>query len=233
MKIIIILSGRVKPAAIFAAFTLLILSIPAQAAPANDNLANAVTLSGASGTTNGTVVEATRENGEYNHGVIGADSVYRTVWFEWTATQNKPIVFEITAAAFDAGMAIYTGDSHPLLSVSRNNDTNGNRPRIEIMAESGTSYKIVVGIYNNPNAASGDFTLQWTQGNAPTNDNFAQALNLQNSSGVVAVTSQNSTSEASEPLFGDGKTIWFNFTNSTPNDFSILLRAKHFLHSWK
>ncbi len=196
------------------------------AAPANDNLANAVTLSGASGTTTGTTIEATQENGEYSHGMSNSDFVYKTVWFQWTATASKPVVFEITAAGFDSSMAVYTGSVHPLSSLTRNNDTVGTRPRIELMAVSGTIYNIVVGVYNNPNAAGGSFTLQWTQNDTPTNNNFAQPMNLPNSSGIIAVTNQNATNEAQEPPFGDGKTVWFNFTNTTSNDFSITLTTR-------
>lgn len=195
-------------------------------APANDNLANAVTLSGTTGTTGGTTVDATQENGEYSHGLSNSDMVYKTVWFEWTAAQTKPVVFEITAADFDSSMAVYTGSAHPLVSLARNNDTVGTRPRIELLAQSGTTYKIVVGVYNNPNTAGGNFTLGWTQNDSPTNDNFAQALNLENSSGFVAATNQNAAGEAQEPVFGDGKTVWFKFTNTSPNDFSLTFATR-------
>lgn len=197
-------------------------AIPASAAPpANDNLANAVALNGASGTFNGTTAEATRESGEAPHTFSAETSVYRTVWFQWTATEAKPVTFEVTTAGFDAGMAIYTGGAYPLESVTFNNDTFGNRPRIELLAETGMTYRIVVGIYNDEIIAGGNFTLQWAQANKPTNNNFANALSVQNTSGIVAITNQNADSEPSEPIFGNGNTIWVNYTNTSAGDFSV------------
>jgi hypothetical protein len=191
------------------------------APPANDNLANAEILSGISGMTNGTVIDATKEAGEFSHAMSNAVTVHRTVWFEWTATENKPVVFEVTESGFDASIAVYTGSNFPLSYRTLNNDTFGTRPRIELMAESGTTYKIVIGIYNSETVANGTFSLQWMQNERPTNDDFLQGMNLENSSGSVAATNLNATSVLQEPVFGSGKSVWFNFTNSAPNDFSV------------
>jgi len=204
--------------------TLCILASAAQtnaAPPANDNLANASVLSGASGTTSATTSEATTETGESYHTTSDYIKVHKTVWFSWTATQTKPAVFEVTSSSFDAAMDVETGNAYPIDSLNVNNDAIGNRPRIEFMAVIGTTYKIAVGVYSDPNAAGGSFTMQWTQTDTPANNNFAQGLNLQTPSGAVALTNQNATSEPQEPNFGNGNTVWVNFTNTTPNDFSV------------
>src|SRR2546422_930482 len=70
-------------------FLLVVLAgISAQAQPANDNFANAWTLSGVLVTTNGTTAGASKEAGEPNHaGNAGSHSV----WFNWTAPATAPV----------------------------------------------------------------------------------------------------------------------------------------------
>jgi hypothetical protein len=191
-------------------------------APTNDNLANAVILP-ASGAVNGTTVEATRETGEFSHTITSDATVYRTVWYQLHVTTTKPLIFTIDSASsgFDPSIAVYTGENYPLNTLAINNDTNGNLPYVEIMGEGGTTYKIAVGVYNNENAPGGDFHLIWEQVDNPTNDNFAQARNLQNASGNIVTTNQNATAEPDEPIFSGPRTIWFNYTNPTPNDYSL------------
>ncbi|MBS1797173.1 MAG: hypothetical protein JSS81_25320 [Acidobacteria bacterium] len=191
------------------------------AAPANDNLANAATISGASGSTTGTTAEATRETGEYTHTASGSIQVYNTVWYQWTAPASGPVAVTATAGGFDASMAVYTGSAFPLETETINNDTTGTNPRVEFATTAGTTYRIVVGVYEDPNSAGGQFTLQWAQSSAPTNDNFAQAASLTGRSGSVAAANQNATSEPQEPIFGNGNSVWFSYTNQTGTDFSV------------
>lgn len=199
------------------------------APPANDNLANFQVISGASSSFSGNNVDATRQTGEATHD--SSAIVERTVWFEWTAVETKPVVFEITSADFDAAIGIYTGGStFPLSTLTRNNDTFGNRPRIEFGATAGTSYKIVVGLYANPVQQGGNFTLQWTTNNNPTNDNFSNALTLETpQKGSITLTKMNATKETGEPTHINGnRSVWFNFTNNLPTDFSITFSTMSF-----
>lgn len=197
------------------------------APPANDNLANAMMITGATGTATATTVEATREVGEFTHTNAGTMFVYKTVWFQWTAAQTGPAAVQTSGAGFDASAAVYTGTSFPLNTVAINNDANGPDPRIEFAALAGTTYNIVVGVFNDQNATGGIFTLEWSQNATPSNDNFAAATQLSGTSGLRAVTNQNATSEASEPIFGTGKTIWFSYTNSSPNDYSVTFSSEN------
>jgi hypothetical protein len=207
---------------VFVLFSAPVLAAP----PANDSLANAQVLNGANGTANATTVDATRESGESAHSASGT-TVYRTVWFSWTAAESKPVTFRVTAAnGFNPAMMAYSGALTP---VSRNNDTTGNLPRIEFEAIAGQQYRIVVGLYNDQSAAGGDFTLEWAQTNAPTNDNFANATTLETlTSGSVALTTQNATREAGEPVhIGDtSKSVWVKLTNNTASDVSLTFSTR-------
>ncbi len=158
----------------------------------------------------GNTVDATRQDGEYAHTIAGNGMVHRTVWYQWTATESKPVVFEVTASGFDASISVYTGANFPLAWTSTNNDTSGNRPRIEFKATAGTTYRILVGLYNDQNVQGGDFMLQWSTNGNPTNDNFSNAMNLESIlKGAVAVSNQNATKEQGEPVHIAGnRSIW-------------------------
>lgn len=197
--------------------------------PANDNLANIQLLSGASGTANGSTIDATRQVGEAAHDF--ARTVERTVWFQWTPTVAKPVVFEITSADFDVAIAVYTGaNTFPLSTFVRNNDTFGTRARVEFGASPAENYKIVVGLYGSANDPGGNFSLEWTTNDTPTNDNFANALALETpQKGSVVLTRMNATKEIGEPAHITGnRSVWFNYTNDLPTDYSVTFSTVSF-----
>lgn len=190
------------------------------AIPSNDNLANAMVVAGPAESTLASTDEATREAGEPFH-LLNAP-IQRTVWFQWTAPETKPVFFLVTTFNFDAAMAVYTGSSYPLQQITYNNDTDGNQPRIEFMATAGTTYKIAVGVYSSSSTApGGSFHLLWTQSSTPANNNFTEALAMSGSSGSVALTNLGATAEAGEPSFGSGKTVWVNYTNTGTSDIGV------------
>src|SRR2546421_8449156 len=112
-----------------------IATVSAQAqAPANDNFANAWTISGVLVTTNGTTAGASKEAGEPNHaGNAGA----RSVWFNWTAPATAPVQLDTigSSGGFNNNtlLAVYTGTAvNALTPIASNNDfpgvPNGWRP---------------------------------------------------------------------------------------------------------
>jgi len=94
--------------------------------PPNDSFTNRISLSGASTTTNGSNVEATREPGEPLHADQMGDT---SVWWSWTAPANDPVTITTAGSDFDTLLAVYTGPSVSNLTVVASNDdtdpTNG------------------------------------------------------------------------------------------------------------
>ena len=94
--------------------------------PPNDSFTNRISLSGASTTTNGSNVEATREPGEPLHADQMGDT---SVWWSWTAPANDPVMITTAGSDFDTLLAVYTGPSVSNLTVVASNDdtdpTNG------------------------------------------------------------------------------------------------------------
>ena len=82
--------------------------------PANDNFANAWTIAGSSGTTNGSNVGATFETGEPD--IFGA-GIHESVWYKWTAPADGTYIFDTVGSDFDSLLGIYTGNAVNALTV--------------------------------------------------------------------------------------------------------------------
>jgi hypothetical protein len=126
--------------------------------PANDDFADGFVLSGATGSTNGNLLGASKEPGEPAHaGDVGGHSV----WFDWTALADGPVDFNTLGSAFDTTLAVYTGDDVTALTeiASNNDDLGGLRTsRVEFLAVAGQTYHIVVDGFQG---AIGQYTLNW------------------------------------------------------------------------
>ena len=140
------------------------------AAPANDNFADAIALTGVAsgqtgavvaGTQSGTTnVEATLESGEPNGG--GGTG---TVWFKWTSPDSGSLTFYTNGSAYpraegwDAVVGLYTGSSAGALT-SIGGPQDGDYP--ETMTRpvvAGTTYYIQVAGYENE--ATTNLLLTW------------------------------------------------------------------------
>ena len=142
------------------------LALPALAdPPANDDFANAITVSGATGSTTGTNIEATDEVDEPLHnGGYAASSV----WWKWTAPSTGQFTFDTIGSDFDTNIGIYTGSSVDALSfVNENDDDDNEAPasKVTFRATSGTTYYIAVAGYADIDAGApaltGSIVLNW------------------------------------------------------------------------
>jgi hypothetical protein len=121
----------------------------AHAQPANDNFANALVLSGAVVSTNGSSVGASKEAGEPNH---AANTGARSVWFNWTAPASGQVRLDTigSSGSFnnDTLLAVYTGDTvNALTEVASNNNGPGlanGWSLLEFQASQGVTYHIAI-----------------------------------------------------------------------------------------
>ena len=135
------------------------------AAPANDNFVNAVTLQGATGTAQGTNVNAGTEAGEPTGGTSGG----RSVWYKWTAPATGTATFDTTGSDFDTTLAVFNGTAIGQLSlVAENDDIDtqaGNvASRVQFNTTTGTVYHIKVDGFDGD---SGNIQLNWTTTGTP------------------------------------------------------------------
>ncbi len=131
--------------------------IPMVEGPANDNVADAAVITGATGEVMATNVDATKETGELDlAGSAGGSSV----WWSWTAPASGVVNMDTNGSTFDTIMGAYTGSAHPLTLVVENDDGNsGTSSEIMFTASSGTTYFIVVDGYDG---GTGSITLNWS-----------------------------------------------------------------------
>jgi Ca2+-binding RTX toxin-like protein len=124
--------------------------------PANDDFAQARTLSGFSGASRATSVRSTGEPGELDfHGSAIADN---SVWFRWTPTASAPAVVRLvsTSSTLAPGVEVYTGDSLSALTTVGEGATSAT-----FTAVAGTQYRIAV---DGNGGSTGQFTLEYVLG---------------------------------------------------------------------
>ena len=136
----------------------------AAAAPANDHFADAVRLSGGSGTATGTTVEATSETGEPKHSSYGVGG--HSVWYRWTAPGSGSVTFETCTSSFSTVLAVYTGSTvNGLTAVGAAGYGCYPGSRVSFTSAAGSEYRIAV---DDLWSDSGSFTLAWRPTPAPT-----------------------------------------------------------------
>lgn len=131
--------------------------------PTNNAFALATVISGSQGTTNGTNIRATKQNGEPNH---AGNSGGASVWYNWTAPTNGSVTINTIGSTFDTLLAVYTGSAvGSLTSIASDHGSAGNgASRVTFTATGGTTYRIAVDGFNG---SVGNFVLNWLQPTAP------------------------------------------------------------------
>src|SRR3954468_10961825 len=155
--------GRLGAFLAVTAAALLLVTASNAAAPSNDTFSAANVLLPATGSRNGTTVDATKETNEPSHaGNVGGASG----WYQWVAPATGSATFDTIGSGFDTTLAVYTGSSVDALTlVSQNDDYLGWKwtSRNGFAATSGTAYYIAVDGYNDGTTgpARGTFALNW------------------------------------------------------------------------
>jgi parallel beta-helix repeat protein len=126
-------------------------------APAGDNFASRISLSGTNGVLTSTNRSATVEPGEPKHaGKEGGKSV----WYTWRASANGIATFRTTGSSFDTLLGVYTGTAVNSLTAVGGDDDRGGYLTSEVRfnAVAGTDYQVAVDGFGG---AEGDFILSW------------------------------------------------------------------------
>ncbi len=147
--------------------------------PTNDNFANAIILSGLSGSAKGTNVNATLEppceTNQVNCADDGPQSVDQSVWYAWTAPGNVTAAFNTVGSGFDTVLSVWT-TTNGLCDATLTNlvsdddtayntglDTNNFTSSLSFSAVAGTTYYIsVAGNALDFGNDAGKVVLNWT-----------------------------------------------------------------------
>ena len=130
----------------------------------DDDFSLRVSLSGTSGRSEGSNVDAGIQSGEPNH---AGNSGGASVWWTWTAPTTESVTFNTRGSDFDTLLAVYTGYSLGNLVevVSNDDDAEGGtlQSAVRISAQQGQTYHIAVDGYGG---ATGAIVLNWQMASA-------------------------------------------------------------------
>ncbi|HST26338.1 MAG TPA: metallophosphoesterase, partial [Gaiellaceae bacterium] len=191
-----------------------------QTSPANDLFANAQSITGTSGSTTGSNVNATKEPGEPNHaGNAGGASI----WYAWTAPASGSATVDTLTSSFDTLLGVYTGSAVGALTTIASNDDccGGPQSKVSFNAVSGTTYEIAVDGYKG---VTGSVALHWSLTGSVTNDLFANAQSITGPGGTATGSNQNATKEPGEPNHAGnagGASVWYRWTAPSAAPVSI------------
>jgi len=181
--------------------------------PANDNFANAISVTATPFSTSLSTDCATREAGEPNH---AADIGGHSIWYKWTPSVNQTAVITTKGSNFDTLLAVYTGNSVSSLALVANNDDIifgvYLQSYVSFAANAGTTYRIAVDGYQG---AVGTVILNL---NPAGNDDFANANVISGTSGTTNGFTIAASKEPYEPAHaGDvgGRSVEFNTAGSS------------------
>lgn len=127
--------------------------------PANDIVASPTVISGANGSIVSSNVNATKADGEPDH---GGESGGTSVWFSWTAPSSGAAVFDPAASSFATLIGVYTSSDD---GTTLNSVTGASGAPAAFSAVQGTNYLIAI---DGSGGASGLVDMSWTLGTAGT-----------------------------------------------------------------
>jgi hypothetical protein len=177
------------------------------AAPGNDDLANAATVTGSSDCVTGDTTDATSETDEVTHHSDG-----NSVWWTWTATDTGNATVRVFLRSLaDSTLAVSTGTSFPVSELGENDDTYSVASEVSFAAQAGTVYNLRVAGYGGD---AGTFALSLNDGcPAPTNDDFADAAAMSGDTGsLLDQTNEAATLEVDEPSATVSASVWYSWT---------------------
>jgi hypothetical protein len=191
----------------------------------NDTFADAVVVTGTSGSVRGSNEGASTEPGEPGHvDDIGQPQASHSVWWEWKAPGFGTVVFSTHGSGFDTVLGVYRGDDvYALTKVETNDDVGYGwgdyTSAVSFTARRGMTYRIAVDGYGDE---TGDVVLNWSlQRGAPANDMWADAIELTDSAGSVSGSNVNATMEQGEPdhYWQGSESVWWSWT--APGSFRM------------
>ena len=186
------------------------------AAPANDDFASAIALSGSTAIASGNSTGATADTGQ--PAFLGTSSV----WYSWTAPSSGTVAVSTAGSSFDTKLGVYTGTAVNALTpvlAGENDNYGGIQSQVVFVATAGTVYQIGI---SGSSAEVGFFNLGIALVTAPANDNLANATDL-GSAATFSVPGDTTyaTAEAGELFNGIGRTIWYKWTAPSTGSFQF------------
>lgn len=193
---------------------------PAIDSPENNVFANALPIFGDRGSFDFDPLRGWTEGGEPTN-LITRFRPGRSVWFKWEPAETGLVTFQVSPKIRNDELLNSHAPSIDVFQVSDGCCGPAASPRVgssvwsaQLFALAGYEYRVRVSHDN----ASMPLTLSWMRGERPRNDNFANAIALEGSSGDISGSNFGATLEPGE-LYGQlASTVWYEWT--APEDGS-------------
>ncbi len=192
-----------------------------QQRPANDDFADAISLTTATGQTVQSVAKPTHQPGEPDIHVTDSDS---SVWYRWTPPVGGSATVSLAGSAFDTTLAVYTGSGLGTLTLVGSNDDvhpPARESKVDFTAVAGTAYWIAVDEFLSGDPEPDSLVLQWSAGR-PANDDVSAARIISAGSGTIGGTTIAATGEPGEraPVVDPAdRSVWYRWTAPSTGEF--------------
>jgi uncharacterized repeat protein (TIGR01451 family) len=191
--------------------------------PGNDNFANAYELTGLTGSTSGSNVNATTEDFEPTSLIEADTTTGATVWWKWTAPQTGEATINTLGSEstrsqggeLDTTLAVYTRGDGLHEETSNDDDSDHSTSAVAFHAIGGTTYFIQVGGYDRSEPDEGSVALNWSLVAAPANDNIEAAQELTDGAGELSGSNVLATLQDGEPNQVNttiANSVWFEWS---------------------
>ncbi len=203
---------------------------PLLQAPANDNFANALTISSLPYSDTQSTAAATTQANDPTYPCTGGRH-YHSVWYAYTATANGTFHVDTIGSNYDTVLAIWTGTWGSLTNVGCHDDISwpGNpQSTLNVAVTNGTTYYVeVVGYYSS---SYGNLMLSANLISAPANDDIDNAFVISSSPYAYTQSTSLATTAVDDPVFqscgtGTGSahshSVWYRFTPYINSDFHV------------
>lgn len=185
---------------------------PPPAAPVNDNLADALAITGREGSVHGSNVAATLEAGEPDHSGQQPPVNGASVWWSWQAPATGELTFSTEGSGFDTILAVFDGPSFDAVVTVNDDAPGGLTSAVSFLAEAGRIYYVQVLGWR---ASTGSVSLSWQTSGPPANNDLAGAQPIEGLAGTSAGSTREATAEDGEPQHagvGAGQSVWWRWT---------------------
>lgn len=177
--------------------------------PDNDAFAFRLPIEGSVNIVEDSIVGATREEGEPEHGLQAAGT---TAWWTWTAPDSGLTHIATGGSSAPVLVAVYSGSSLASLNQIVHDDSARTNAELRFQAEMGQTYQIALDGYAGLPPAS-RIVLRLTQ-SASGNDDFANRTPLLGSTNVVHAHNGSASREPGERFHASnigGASLWWSW----------------------
>lgn len=187
--------------------------------PANDDFADAITLTPATPVGPIDAVGATVEVGEPSPSVMFGDGPFQTTWYEWTSAASSIAELDLTGSIGNNSggfnewiIAVWTGSTLAALVEVASADLFGGARTLSFVADPGVTYRFQVGTWGDYDTAT--VTLELTIVDRPPNDDLADVITLAPPAGTIDGSTHVATFDDPFDPFGESEpsaagSVWY------------------------